>query len=417
MPSRLRYGLILSIVGVVLVFAQVEYGHGAYLIEYIYDNVGNLVERRVTPDTTPPTGSVTINSGAAYTNSATVNLTLTCSDAISGCLKMKFSNVSSDGPYTDPEDYGPTKGWTLTSGDSTKTVYAKFQDGAGNWSQAYTDTIVLDTTQATGTVTINWGAAYTNSTNATLSLTCNDALSGCSEMQFSNGGMYSPPEPYNQSKTWILAQGDGLKTVYARFKDAAGNWSQGYTDTIVLDTVAPTGTITIDRGHAYANSTTVALSLTCSDNASGCAYMKFSNDNATYSSPEPYSASKTWTLLSGDGTKTVYVKFQDGAGNWSTYYTDTITLDTTAPVRIGTTPYSTIQAAYNVAGNGAVIKCRDSIIAQSLTVNRNVTVSLEGGYNAGFTTNYGTMTSLKGMITTSTGGGTITIENITLEMN
>jgi hypothetical protein len=186
----------------------------------------------------------------------------------------------------------------------------------------------------------------------------------------------------------------------------------------VLDTVLPTGTITVDRGHAYANSAIVALSLTCSDSASGCTYMKFSNDNATYSSPEPYSASKTWTLLTGDGTKTVYAMFQDGAGSWSTYYTDTITLDTTLPVKMGTSSYyGSIQAAYNVAGNGAVIKCRDSILAQSLTVNRNVTVTLEGGYNAGFTTNYGTMTSLKGMITTSTGGGTITIENITLEIN
>jgi hypothetical protein len=142
--------------------------------------------------------------------------------------------------------------------------------------------------------------------------------------------------------------------------------------------------------------------------------MQFSNNGTSYSSPEAFSTTKAWTLTTGDGTKTVSAKFKDGAGNWSTAYTDTIILDTTEPVRIGSTPYSTIQAAYTVAGSGAVIKCRDFILIQSLTVNRNVTVTLEGGYNLGFTTNYGTMTTLKGMITTTTGGGTITIENFTL---
>jgi hypothetical protein len=234
-------------------------------------------------------------------------------------------------------------------------------------------------------------------------------------MQFSNdGSTYSSPEAYSTTKAWTLTTGDGTKTVYAKFKDGAGSWSTAYTDTIVLETVVPTGTITINGGATYANSTSVTLTLTCNDAGSGCAQMQFSNDGSTYSSPETFSTTKAWTLTTGDGTKTVYVKFKDGAGNWSSAYTDTIILDTTEPVRIGSTPYSSIQAAYNVAGSGAVIKCRDFILGQSLTVNRNVTVTLEGGYNLGFTTNYGAMTTLKGMITTTAGGGTLTIENFTL---
>ena len=59
--------------------------------------------------------------------------------------------------------------------------------------------------------------------------------------------------------------------------------------------------------------------------------MQFSNDNTNWSTAETYATSKTWTLSSGDGTKTVYAKFKDTAGNWSTAYSDTITLDTTAP--------------------------------------------------------------------------------------
>jgi len=48
-------------------------------------------------------------------------------------------------------------------------------------------------------------------------------------------------------------------------------------------------------------------------------------------------------------------------------------------------------------------------------VNRNITLTLEGGYDSGFTTNYGNMTVLKGMMTTTVGGGTMTIRNFTLE--
>ena len=59
--------------------------------------------------------------------------------------------------------------------------------------------------------------------------------------------------------------------------------------------------------------------------------MRFSNDGTTFSAAEAYATSKSWTLTSGDGTKTVYVQYQDAAGNWSTAATDTIVLDTTAP--------------------------------------------------------------------------------------
>jgi hypothetical protein len=56
--------------------------------------------------------------------------------------------------------------------------------------------------------------------------------------------------------------------------------------------------------------------------------MQFSNDNVTYSTPEAYGTTKSWTLSAGDGTKTVYAKFSDAAGNWSAPYSDTIDLIT-----------------------------------------------------------------------------------------
>ena len=196
-----------------------------------------------------------------------------------------------------------------------------------------------DTTPPTGTVTINNGAANTNTPNATLTLSATDGSGTVSQMQFSNdGSAYSTPEPYVTTKTWTLSSGDGTKTVHAKFKDAAGNWATAVTDTIVLDTTAPTGAVSVNTGAAATNTLTVTLTLSATDNAGTVSQMQFSSDNVTYTAPETYATTKAWTLTAGDGTKTVYAKFKDPAGNWSTAVSDTIVLDTTPPSLSITSP-------------------------------------------------------------------------------
>ena len=62
--------------------------------------------------------------------------------------------------------------------------------------------------------------------------------------------------------------------------------------------------------------------------------MQFNNGTGSYSDWEPYATTKSWTLSSsGDGLKTVRVKFQDIAGNATTTgIPATITLDTKSPI-------------------------------------------------------------------------------------
>ena len=71
--------------------------------------------------------------------------------------------------------------------------------------------------------------------------------------------------------------------------------------------------------------------MSASDSGSGVAQMSFSNDESTWSGWRAYATSASWTLTTGDGSKTVYARFRDGVGNVSTNVTDTITLDTVAP--------------------------------------------------------------------------------------
>ncbi|MBI5233073.1 MAG: hypothetical protein HY880_01825, partial [Deltaproteobacteria bacterium] len=325
-------------------------------------NISGTYSDYIYLDTTAPTGSVTIDSGATYATMTAVDLTLTCADATSGCSEMRLSNNGMDWPF-GWEAYSTSRAWVLTIGDGTKTVYAQFRDVAGNASGSYTDTIILDTTVPTGTVSINGGATYTNSTSVTLTLGCSDAGSGCSWMRFSNdGAIWSDWEAYSTSRlAWILTSGDGLQTVYAEFRDAAGNDSSTYNDTITLDTTAPTGSVIIDSNATYTASTSVTLALTCADATSGCSEMRFSNStDFSGSSWEAYSTSRlAWILTSGDGTKTVYAQFRDALNNASGSYTDTIILDTTAP-----TGSTTINggATYTTSTSvGLTLTCADAL--------------------------------------------------------
>lgn len=194
-------------------------------------------------------------------------------------------------------------------------------------------TLVDPTAPPTGTIVINGGATYTRSRNVTLALDAEDAV----EMCFSNNNpTWSAWEPYATTKSWSLSSGDGQKTVYVKFKNAGGVESDTCSDTIILDTIASTGSISINNGAAYTDSRSVSLTLS----AIGAATMCFSNNNSAWSSWESYATSKSWTLVSGDGTKRVYARFKDKAGNVSKTYSDTIILDTTPPNVAITSPKS-----------------------------------------------------------------------------
>jgi hypothetical protein len=110
-------------------------------------NAGTAASVNVTVDNQAPTGTVSINGGAAATNNRNATLTLSAADALSAVTQMRFSNTGTS--YSTAEAYASTKAWTLSTGAGTKTVYVQFKDAPGNWSAAATSTIVLDTTAPT----------------------------------------------------------------------------------------------------------------------------------------------------------------------------------------------------------------------------------------------------------------------------
>lgn len=82
---------------------------------------------------------------------------------------------------------------------------------------------------------------------------------------------------------------------------------------IKLDKTAPNASISINNGTTETTSAEVTLNLTYSDALSGVSAVQYSNDNSTWSGWENATATKTWNLSSGSGTKTVYYQVKDNA--------------------------------------------------------------------------------------------------------
>ncbi|MFA5073121.1 MAG: PKD domain-containing protein [Nitrospirota bacterium] len=125
------------------------------------------------------------------------------------------------------------------------------------------------------------------------------------------------------------------------------------------------------------------------------------NPTHDYSAVGSYTVTLTATNGIGPGTvtKTNYIVVQPSA-------TQNVRIAGPMPVY-----YSSIQAAYDVALDGGVIQVRDINLIQNLNANRNITISLEGGYNPDFSSGTG-VTPLQGSITVN--AGTATIKNFNL---
>jgi hypothetical protein len=243
-------------------------GDGEHDVECtVSDNAGNSNDDStlVKIDTIDPTGSITINSNATYTNSTSVTLNLDATDAGSAIVSYRVATGSSCAsasfvaPFSPVSPYSDDVSHTLPSGDGTKTVCVQYKDAAGNVSTTYTDSITLDQTDPTGSITINSNAAYTNSMSVTLNLNAAD-LNGIVSYRVANGSScasatfvapFSAVSPYAADVSHTLPSGDGTKTVCVQYKDAAGNVSTTYTDSIILDSTQPTASITFPGATTY----------------------------------------------------------------------------------------------------------------------------------------------------------------------
>jgi hypothetical protein len=191
-----------------------------------------------------------------------------------------------------------------------------------------------------GSIVINSGRSATNNPAVTLRLwayggsNLSRTRPGLVDwMRFSDDGTHwssresTNPIYNNPNRAYTLPAGpDGVRTVYVQFLNSETECSPVYSDSILLDTVPPTGSILINNGVSATKSQAVTLHLTWADTGTGVVRMRFSDDGAHWTAWERPKNPRAYTLPAGLGYHTVRVQFLDRADNYSAVYNDYINL-------------------------------------------------------------------------------------------
>lgn len=322
-------------------------------------------------DLLAPTGSVSINNGAAITNSIVVSLELAATDTVSGVREMMISN----GPeFTGSvwEAYSTQKTWTLSplapgQTEATRSVYAKFRDGVARVSQQTDDDILVDPTTPTFSANYAPGEQWLGTATHTLSISVSDNVAiNAGSAQAGFGSTLAAISFQGATYSGTITSGSISRSVtapegrsYAGFKirDTAGNEAT-LTKQLNVDLTGPTAGIDIVQSST--NTRTVQLVLTSQDTLSGVAEYRVGNAPGAGSwAPVAATAQASveieldWTLLDQDGRRYVYVQFRDAVGHASPERSDSVILDRRGPI---ITPVSPTPGSTNVPTTGTTIR-------------------------------------------------------------
>jgi|GEM_PF-2410996 len=218
---------------------------------------------KVMGSTTAPSGSLTINGGAATTGQTTVSLALTASDTLGTVTEMSFSNDGST--FSAWEAYATTRtDWNMadpaaggTAAEGTKTVLVRFRVGDGAASASVNDTIALDQTPPTGLAIKAWASSKrlrailagqrTASIEPAFTFSATDALSGVADYIVTLGSAESDPAAGGTAVDGAAyvapaISSPGIYVLSVRARDQVGNASAVATFTF---TCAPQGWVAV----------------------------------------------------------------------------------------------------------------------------------------------------------------------------
>jgi hypothetical protein len=199
-------------------------------------NESEVVHDQIIIDRTAPfDGSLVVNNGEQYTTAQNKEIQLEIFAREADSLLISQQADFGDARW---EPYITSKRLTLEGEDGKKTVFLKFKDLAGNESPVFSGEVILDTTPPKDcTVLINGGAETTNQIDkmVTLNISAPDAkymlISNSPTLQ---DGRWTGVEPIVEN--WQLdAEKDGMRTIYVKFKDEAGNISSTFKASIMLE--------------------------------------------------------------------------------------------------------------------------------------------------------------------------------------
>lgn len=196
-----------------------------------------------------------------------------------------------------------TATWTpdaaLIASGQLVTISARATDGM---LLTKTTAGVTSASGAAGTPSISLagGAAYTKDLNVAAAV----STAGYSQMRYRvNGGAPSAWSPAATSATVALGAGDGLKTVVFDFSNDGSTVSATATDTVTLDTAAPSVSITSPSAGFSLASAAIEIAGTASDGSSGVSAAGVRIERGSqYWNGSAWGAAEVWLPATGSTT-------------------------------------------------------------------------------------------------------------------
>ncbi|PIV39346.1 MAG: hypothetical protein COS29_03025 [Candidatus Omnitrophica bacterium CG02_land_8_20_14_3_00__42_8] len=243
-----------------------------------------------------------------------------------------------------PDNQADTTGYFYQTpsdllGDGIRVFNIKAENSAGNWGETASFEIWIDRgSPVIGNYSPSKGSILATD-KPTITISASDDKSGVNpdaiNMRINKSSLNAAYDDKTQTITYIpsipLSEGDTV--VSLEVSDFVGNKTSQLVWSFTVDTKGPAGYIIINNQDAVTNSVYVNLALDASDSTTEVQSMVISNDGVF--DTEQWEALKTkkenWALTPISGTRKVYVKFRDMAGNESEIFNDTIELIIVAP--------------------------------------------------------------------------------------
>jgi spore germination protein YaaH len=137
----------------------------------------------------------------------------------------------------------------------------------------------------------------------------------------------------------------GQRTVYAQWRDVAGNWSPVSSTSFGVSSLAASASLTVNRGVDLTNTATIPVKVVRTGGGRTIATVRLSSSSAmtngvlTYGVNGQPGSAISFSLVdpalggtSADGRRSVFAQWRDSAGCWSAPVSSRITLDRVAPV-------------------------------------------------------------------------------------
>lgn len=314
-------------------------GSGDHLFETrVVDNAGNTSGWRteqVRIDTLPPVNT-TPTPTSPEDNPYSVAVTGT--DAHSSIAAVEWRV---DGGSVQTGAAGAT---VTVTGNGAHTLATRVLDAAGNSSGWRTDSFTIDAVTGDATPPVDTTTTVSSAwrvSPVSVTVSATDSGSGVDRVEWRIDG-----EPVQTGPSGTLTiSADGVHELETRAFDVAGNSTGWRLQTIRIDRTVPADTTAIPTG--WHGSRTFRLEAT--DAHSGVADIEYTIDGGPVQHGQP----DDLVDVGADGTFVIRRRVLDAAGQASAYKTDTLRVDTVAPVDTTTLPGSAWSAdALEVALTG-----------------------------------------------------------------